>query len=187
MSTPRSMRTTSAASRRTTSTWRASRSQRSANSTASGRGSTVAQVDDPALGLGDDLLGHHQHVRRLAAPGRVRPRSARASASTIRPPRSSPGWTSGSRGRATASSRPSTEALTPAAVVAHGPPTRRRAAPGRARAASPASGSAGARQSSGVSRSKPRPASVTTWSDASASARGPDVCLEAGDAEARRR
>ena len=43
MTTPLSIRTTRRASRRTTSTWRASRSQRSANSIASGRGSIVVR------------------------------------------------------------------------------------------------------------------------------------------------
>ena len=62
MMTPCSIRTTRRASRRTTSTWRGSRSQRAAKSIASGRGSTVGQVDDRALGLGHDLLGDDEDV-----------------------------------------------------------------------------------------------------------------------------
>ena len=62
MITPLAMRTTRTACRSTTSTWRGSRLQRAAKATASGRGSTVVQVDDRALRLGDDLLGHHDDV-----------------------------------------------------------------------------------------------------------------------------
>ena len=62
MSTPFSIRTTRRASRRTTSIWRASRSKRSANSTASARGTTPVRSTIGALGLRDDLLGDDQHV-----------------------------------------------------------------------------------------------------------------------------
>ena len=97
-----SMRTISADSRRTTSTWRAiAIPSGGANSTASGRGSTVRQVDQAALSLGHDLLGNYQDV---AARG-ARTASSEASsrhASAISAGRSSPGLISGNAGRGTA-------------------------------------------------------------------------------------
>ena len=62
MITPFAMRTTRFASRRTTSTWRASRSWRRANSVRDRAGLDGREVDDGALGLRHDLLGDDQHV-----------------------------------------------------------------------------------------------------------------------------
>ena len=61
MTRPFSIRTTRFASRSTTSTWRASRPNCLAKATASGRGS-MAEVDDCALGLRDDLLRHDEDI-----------------------------------------------------------------------------------------------------------------------------
>ena len=62
MITPLAMRTMRRASRRTTSTWRGSRSQRSANAIASGRGSIAVRSTIAPSALLTDLLGHDQDV-----------------------------------------------------------------------------------------------------------------------------
>ena len=80
---PGPMRTIAADSRSTSSTWRGSFSQRSAQSRASGDGSTVRQLDEAALGLRDDLLGDDEDV----VVARVTPATSSARCAT----RSSPG------------------------------------------------------------------------------------------------
>ena len=62
MITPLAIRTIRTASRRTTSTWRGSRSQRAAKATASGRGSTVVRSTTAPSALRDDLLGDDEDV-----------------------------------------------------------------------------------------------------------------------------
>jgi len=65
------MRRIPADSRSTTSTWRASRSQRAANSTALWSWLDRSQVDQRALRFRDDLLRHDEHVTRPDAESGV--------------------------------------------------------------------------------------------------------------------
>ena len=60
---PSAMRSTSALSRSTSSTWRGSFPHCSPHWRAVSPGSTRGQVDHPTLRLADDLLGHDHHVR----------------------------------------------------------------------------------------------------------------------------
>ena len=144
MITPRAIRTTRRASRRTTSIWRGSRSQRSANATASGRGSIAVEVDDRALGLRDDLLGDDEDVVGAEREDAWRsPRSRRRSA----PPRSSPATISGIPASAMASTRPS---------LGRG---RRRPSRSVSRRRGPASRSTGGR----LSRHRPAVARPRRW------------------------
>ena len=86
---PSAMRSTSALSRSTSSTWRGSFPQRSAHCARRLARLDRCQLDHPALGLADDLLGHDQHVRhRQADAGGARPPPRSCAA------RSSPGCTS---------------------------------------------------------------------------------------------
>ena len=143
-----------------------------------GAGLDVAQVDDATLGLGDDLLGHDQHVPGVRAPASGSPAASARQASTIRPPRSSPGSDLGQlRQRdgeqATAPCRSSRRRRRRSRQGRRGRPR-----PRRSRSRQLAAGSSS--RSSGVSRSKPRPGRRPTWSVASGCRGRPDVRLEAG-------
>ena len=74
MMRPRSMRMISADSRSTTSTWRASRSQLRGELDRLRPWLDRRQVDQAALRLGHDLLGHDEHVTRAWSERRVRRR-----------------------------------------------------------------------------------------------------------------
>ena len=100
--TPCSIRTTRRASRRTTSIWRGSRSQRSANVIASGRGSIVSRST-----IAPSAFETIFWVTTRTSSGRSGRTPAVASiASPIRPARSSPPTISGMPTSAIASTRP---------------------------------------------------------------------------------
>ena len=162
MSTPFAIRTTRRASRRTTSTWRGSRSNSAAKSTASWRGSNAGQVDDRALRLRDDLLGDHEDVVEAE---RERARRALDRVADQRP-RSSPRRTSGMPSsertvmgpgsvRAAAPGEPAVSADGAAEAAADRPRRPRSAVGGACQRTPIASGTADSMnsRSSGVSRS----------------------------------
>ena len=157
--TPRSMRTTAAASRRTTSTCRGSRSHRSPNARASGRGVTVRRSTTAPSALETIFW-----VTTSTSPARGA-RSGSAAISSRQPvamraARSSPWRISGSAGSATASRR---------CTAGTGALRRRRRRPRRGPRAPPAVAGSSRTRSAGVSRSKPTTGSTTSWTVAWAS------------------
>ena len=102
ISTPFAIRTTRRASRRTTSSWRGSRSQRSANATTSGRGSIVVRstIAPSAFETTFCVTTRTSSSARGSAPAVDR------RAATNSPSRSSPGRISGIPSRAITDSRP---------------------------------------------------------------------------------